>query len=63
MLTLFFIINNTVLAKKIEPSSNVQLTESEKQWIEKNPILTFGSDSNWVPYIVQNNEQRQMLKE
>ena len=32
------------------PSSGLELTESELQWLEDNPAVSFTGDPNWLPY-------------
>lgn len=32
------------------PSSGLELTESELQWLEDNPTVSFTGDPNWLPY-------------
>ena len=38
----------TVLASS--PSSKLELTESELQWLKNNPTVSFTGDPNWLPY-------------
>lgn len=32
------------------PSTKLELTESELQWLENNPTVSFTGDPNWLPY-------------
>ena len=32
------------------PSTELQLTEDEREWLEENPIAGFTGDPNWLPY-------------
>ena len=34
----------------------VELTTKEKEWIKKHPKIILGSDTNWSPYIIKNND-------
>ena len=37
-------------------SSEINLTNKEKEFLQKHPIITLGSDSNWSPYIIKNED-------
>jgi diguanylate cyclase (GGDEF)-like protein/PAS domain S-box-containing protein len=36
-------------------ASEITLSEKEKIWIEKHPLITLGADSTWEPFVVDNN--------
>jgi len=37
-------------------ASDIHLTEGEKVWLKKHPIITLGSDSAWAPYVIENED-------
>jgi diguanylate cyclase (GGDEF)-like protein/PAS domain S-box-containing protein len=48
LLLFFFMINLS--------ASQVELTSKELDWIKKHPIITLGTDLNWAPFIMVNNQ-------
>ncbi len=50
LLLLLFLINTLVF------SSTVDLTQKEKEFLKQNPTITLGTDSNWAPYIIKNDD-------
>ena len=34
----------------------VNLTQEEKSWLKSNPTITLGSEEQWSPYIIKNND-------
>ena len=40
------------LTSALADTTSIQLTSKEQKWLDKNPIITLGSDSSWAPYIL-----------
>lgn len=38
-------------------ASEVILSQEEKDWIKKHPVITLGTDSSWVPFVVENEDE------
>ncbi|WP_428028662.1 transporter substrate-binding domain-containing protein [Arcobacter sp.] len=36
-------------------ASEAVLTQKEKDWIKKHPLITLGTDSNWAPFVFNSN--------
>ena len=36
-------------------ADSVEISNEEKNWLIKHPIITLGSDSSWAPFIIDNN--------
>jgi two-component system sensor histidine kinase EvgS len=50
LLVSLFILATPVLASEAESTARLQLTDSERLWLEANPTVTFTGDPNWLPY-------------
>lgn len=58
LINLLFIPFNTALANPLEDNSidifaKVQLTQQEKEWIKKNPVIRIAFDKDYAPYSYQ----------
>ena len=47
-MSLLLFLSTAVMATP--PSTELQLTEDEREWLEENPIAGFTGDPNWLPY-------------
>ena len=50
-----FIILLIYITSFVLNASGLILNEKEEAWIKKHPIITLGSDTNWSPFIINNN--------
>ena len=56
-LTLLMLVVLSPLLNATSPSIDLQLTENEKNWLEKNPVIQFTGDPNWLPFEAFNKDQ------
>ena len=50
LLVTLFILAMPVLASDTRPTARIQLTDSERLWLEAHPTVSFTGDPNWLPY-------------
>ncbi|MDX2457813.1 MAG: diguanylate cyclase, partial [Gammaproteobacteria bacterium] len=50
LLSLFLLLLLPATAMATPPSSELELTEDERKWLEENPTAIFTGDPNWLPY-------------
>ena len=50
---LSFLISINLFAN--ENTFKVDLTKEEKTWLKSNPTITLGSDEQWTPYVIKDN--------
>ena len=53
-ISIFFIFFSVTFS--IAYAANLQLSAAETAWIEANPTITLGSDSQWEPYIIKQDD-------
>jgi len=57
-INLLFIIYLTFITFLLHTNSyannHINLTTKEKEWIKKHPKIIFGTDENWTPYVIKN---------
>jgi len=46
ILTLFFTLHLF--------ASHVELTQKEKEWLAKHPVITLGTETTWAPFVINN---------
>lgn len=50
--TLFFLL----LTLQSLNATLIEFTQKEKEFLKSHPIITLGSDHNWIPYIIKNED-------
>ncbi len=53
--TLIFLI--TIFINSALASAQITLTQEEKDFIKNHPTITLGSDKEWAPYVMQNDDE------
>jgi len=56
LLVSLFVLATPVLASETESTAQLQLTDSERLWLDTHPTATFTGDPNWLPYEAFDNE-------
>lgn len=64
ILVTVFMLTSTVIniqAAQLDTSNErVSLTEEEKAYIEKNPVITIAMDTSWIPYCFYDNKTQEV---